>query len=84
MTKKCLKKLNMFVLDYTVSIKDTGKYYVGCAVVKAGSASQAVSTFKAQSNFNGYQKDIKISAIKEIYPSPETMLCCEDYIEKTL
>ena len=80
-TTKKKKYLRMFVLNYEISIKDLDKHYKGCAVVKANDAGEATSTFKSQSAFNGYQKELKVGRVEEIYPSPNTLLCCEEYVE---
>lgn len=79
-SKKC--KLRIFTISYEV--EHEGIPYKGVAVVKAGSISQATTVFKAESNFNGNQKAIKVTKVQEVYTSPQPLLLCEEYISNTV
>lgn len=54
----------------------------GCAVVKAGNPSEASRVLKSEGLYNGSPIDYMIYRIEEIVPSPETMLICEQIVNK--
>lgn len=72
-------KLRLFVLNYSIITPDGS--YQGVSVVKATTVALAQRTFLSESNFAGYQNDIKISRIEEIFLSPEAALLCEEYVK---
>lgn len=79
--QKC-KSLRLFVLNYTVSTN--GNNYAGCAVVKSDGVKHATSTFLKDSYFNGTSNKIKVGMVREIYPSPDSMLICEEYTKDAI
>lgn len=72
-------KLRLFVLNYDITTPDGS--YQGVSVVKAATVALAQRTFLSESNFAGYQNDLKISRIEEIFLSPEAALLCEEYVK---
>ena len=82
MSKTKRKTLYIYALDYSIKLPFTGEYYEGCAIVKADSIVHAQSTFKSTCTFNGYQNDIVIGKIKQIYPSIDDFLVSEVYVEQ--
>jgi len=59
------------------------KLYEGLAVVRAIDAHDAECTFRAQSQHNGNNANLKITHLYEIKDSYESMLLAEEYLEIT-
>lgn len=54
----------------------------GCAVVKAGNPNEASRVLKSEGLYNGNSQNYMIYRIEEIVPSPETMLICEQIVDR--
>ena len=55
------------------------KTYRGIAIVRAVDAHDAECTFRAQSQHNGHNKDLKITKLYQVGDSYESMLLAEEY-----
>ena len=67
----------LWIIEF--EIRNDGR---GCAVVKAGNSNEASMVLKSEGLYNGSPIDYRIYRIEEIVPSPETMLICEQIINK--
>lgn len=67
----------LWIIEF--EIRNNGK---GCAVVKAGNPKEADRVLKSEGLYNGSPSDYLIYRIEEIVPSPDTMLICEQVVNK--
>lgn len=67
----------LWIIEF--EIRNDGR---GCAVVKAGNPNEASMVLKSEGLYNGSPIDYRIYRIEEIVPSPETMLICEQIVNK--
>ena len=67
----------LWIIEF--EIRNDGR---GCAVVKAGNPSEASRVLKSEGLYNGSPIDYMIYRIEEIVLSPETMLICEQIVNK--
>lgn len=67
----------LWIIEF--EIRNDGR---GCAVVKAGNPNEASRVLKSEGLYNGNPVNYMIYRIEEIVPSPETMLICEQIVNK--
>ena len=67
----------LWIIEF--EIRNDGR---GCAVVKAGNPNEASRVLKSEGLYNGSPSDYMIYRIEEIVPSPDTMLICEQVVNK--
>lgn len=67
----------LWIIEF--DIKGDGR---GCAVVKASNPNEASRVLKSEGLYNSNPINYMIYRIEEIIPSPDTMLICEQVVNK--
>lgn len=67
----------LWIIEF--DIKGDGR---GCAVVKANNPNEASRVLKSEGLYNSNPINYMIYRIEEIIPSPDTMLICEQVVNK--
>lgn len=72
-----VKEQKLWIIEF--DIKGDGR---GCAVVKASNPNEASRVLKSEGLYNSNSINYMIYRIEEIIPSPDTMLICEQVVNK--